>query len=155
MPVNLRAAGVYNFTLAPRDPLPLVRGWNRLEGRPRSEDFERSLKAEVRDPLWFLTRQWQFGEFEGDDAGSPIDAGRRLLFDAAQLVAAVRDGSHATRIGGFPNLTTAESQLLVDAGRALVDWYEHAYAQPAAEPRAWRSERLDYRFGVATQDGTR
>jgi len=32
-----------------------VRGWNRLEGRPRSADFERSLRAEVRDPLWFLT----------------------------------------------------------------------------------------------------
>ena len=45
-----------------------IRGWNRLEGRPRSADFERSLRAEVRDPLWFLTRQWQFGEFEGEDA---------------------------------------------------------------------------------------
>ena len=74
MPVAVRAAAVYNFTLTPRDPIPLVRGWNRLEGRPRSADFERSLRAEVRDPLWFLTRQWQFGEFEGDDAGSPIDA---------------------------------------------------------------------------------
>ena len=28
----------------------------------------------MRDPLWFLTRQWQYGEFEGEDAGSPIDA---------------------------------------------------------------------------------
>ena len=51
-----------------------MRGWNRLEGRPRSADFDRSLRAEVRDPLWFLTRQWQYGEFEGEDAGSPIDA---------------------------------------------------------------------------------
>ena len=25
------------------------------------------------DPLWFLTRQWQFGEFQGEDAASPID----------------------------------------------------------------------------------
>ena len=55
MPVAVRAAAVYNFTLTPRDPIPLVRGWNRLEGRPRSADFERSLRAEVRDPLWFLT----------------------------------------------------------------------------------------------------
>ena len=67
MPVNVRAAAVYDFTLTPRDPLPLVRGWNRLEGRPRSEDFDRSLRAEVRDPVWFLTRQWQYGELEGDD----------------------------------------------------------------------------------------
>ncbi|QIP13527.1 hypothetical protein G8759_13285 [Spirosoma aureum] len=53
---------------------PAIKGWNRLEGRPRQADFERSLRAEVRDPLWMLTRQWQFGEFIGEDAGSPVDA---------------------------------------------------------------------------------
>src|SRR5258705_6790048 len=83
MPVDVRAAAVYNFTLSPRDPIPIVRGWNRLEGRPRSADFDRSLRAEVRDPLWFLTRQWQFGEFEGEDAGSPIDA--RIAYETAPL----------------------------------------------------------------------
>ncbi|MCC5636572.1 hypothetical protein LC593_11995 [Nostoc sp. CHAB 5844] len=31
-----------------------------------------SLAARVADPLWFLTRQWQMGEFHGEDAGSPI-----------------------------------------------------------------------------------
>jgi hypothetical protein len=51
---------------------PAIVTWNRLEGRPRSEDFERSLKAEVRDPLWMLCRQWQFGEFQGEDAGSAM-----------------------------------------------------------------------------------
>ena len=48
--------------------------WNRLEGRPRSTEFDRSLRAEVRDPLWMLTRQWQFGEFKGEDAGSAVKA---------------------------------------------------------------------------------
>jgi hypothetical protein len=238
MPVNARAASVYNVTLRPRDARPLVRGWNRLEGRPRSADFARSLRAEVRDPLWFLTRQWQYGEFEGEDAGSPIDtriayrtvpldgyaptdtilpydaetplevrverepvpfdlmlhmqaacvferllgdhgraarladyvrlfaldydsgiagapsaesrallaAGKAFLFDAAQLLAAVRDGSHASRIAGFANLTPAESAELVAAGSALLAWYERTYAQPGAEPRAWRPGTLDYGF---------
>jgi hypothetical protein len=237
VPVAVRAAAVYNFTLTPRDPIPLVRGWNRLEGRPRSADFERSLRAEVRDPLWFLTRQWQFGEFEGDDAGSPIDAriayetapldgyrsgadilpydgktplearvegeavpfdlmlhmqaarvferllahrgrgarlhdyiglfvldydagvagegtsearamfdaGQSFLFDAAQLIAAVRDGSHATRIAGFTGLTATESAQLVEAGQLLVSWYERTYTQPT-QPPAWRPDRLDYHF---------
>jgi hypothetical protein len=54
--------------------LATVVTWNRLEGRPRRPDFDRALKAEVRDPLWMLTKQWQIGEFEGDDAGSPIFA---------------------------------------------------------------------------------
>ncbi len=52
--------------------LPTVTIWNRLEGRPRTLNFDRALKAEVRDALWMLTRQWQMGEFRGDDAGSPV-----------------------------------------------------------------------------------
>ncbi len=51
---------------------PTVTVFNRLEGRPRTRAFGRALKAEVRDALWMLTRQWQIGEFEGDDAGSPL-----------------------------------------------------------------------------------
>ena len=48
--------------------------WNRLEGRPRTLSFDRALKAEVRDALWMLTKQWQLGEFRGSDAGSPVFA---------------------------------------------------------------------------------
>jgi hypothetical protein len=238
MPVATRAANVYNFTLSPRDPIPLVRGWNRLEGRPRRADFERSLRAEVRDPLWFLTKQWQFGEFEGEDAGSPIDAriaydtapfdgyragdhvlpydnktplemrvereavpfdlmvhmqaarvferllrerglagrlhdyvglfvldyetgiagaatpesrtlfdlGQAFLFDAAQLIEAVRDGSHLARIAGFSGLTPAESNQLAEAGNLLLEWYERTYMQPTEAAAAWRPTRLDYHF---------
>jgi hypothetical protein len=67
--------------------LPTITLWNRLEGRPRTHDFHRALKAEVRDALWMLTRQWQVGEFQGDDAGSPIFAKIHMQmsrFDAYQ-----------------------------------------------------------------------
>jgi hypothetical protein len=50
---------------------PTITVWNRLEGRPRARNFARALKAEVRDPLFMLAKQWQMGEFLGDDAGSP------------------------------------------------------------------------------------
>lgn len=53
---------------------PAILSRNRLEGRPRKEDFDRSLRAEIRDPLWMICRQWQFGEFKGEDAGSAIKA---------------------------------------------------------------------------------
>jgi hypothetical protein len=46
----------------------------QLEGRPRTTQFDRALRAEVRDPLWLLTRQWQLGEFHGTDGGSPVTA---------------------------------------------------------------------------------
>jgi hypothetical protein len=54
--------------------LPAITAYNRLEGRPRTVDFTRSLRAEVHDALWFLTRQWQLGELQAEDAASPIDA---------------------------------------------------------------------------------
>lgn len=51
---------------------PTVMMWNRLEGRPRTHNFDKALKAEVRDALWMLCKQWQMGEFKGEDAGSPV-----------------------------------------------------------------------------------
>jgi hypothetical protein len=51
---------------------PSILTWNRLEARPRKTEFDRVLRAEVRDALWFLTRQWQFGEFKGEDAGTAV-----------------------------------------------------------------------------------
>jgi hypothetical protein len=62
---------------------PAILAWNRLEARPRAEDFERSLRAEVRDPLWMLCRQWQFGEFQGEDSGSAV--GARVQVRSARL----------------------------------------------------------------------
>jgi hypothetical protein len=48
--------------------------WNRLEPRPRARNLNETLAARLRDPLWLLCRQWQFGEFAGEDAGSPAFA---------------------------------------------------------------------------------
>ena len=57
--------------------------WNRLEGRPRTHNFDRAMRAEVRDALWMLTKQWQMGEFQGDDAGSPVFA--KIHISSSQL----------------------------------------------------------------------
>lgn len=54
--------------------MPSITGWTRLEPRPRSQDFSLALQARLRDPLWMLARQWQVGEFQGEDAGSPVAA---------------------------------------------------------------------------------
>lgn len=52
-----------------------ITGWLRLEPIPRTTDLEIALEARIADPLWLLARQWQIGEFAGQDAGSPIVAG--------------------------------------------------------------------------------
>jgi len=81
MPSALPIANIQD-ALAKR-AIPAITTWNQLEGRPRSQTFERALQAEVRDALWMLTKQWQMGEFHGSDAGSPVFA--KLLIQTTRL----------------------------------------------------------------------
>jgi hypothetical protein len=67
--------------------LASITAFNRLEASPRTADFGRSLRAEVRDPTWMLTRQWQMGEFQGEDAATPIGARILALQQRADRVA--------------------------------------------------------------------
>lgn len=57
---------------------PEIPTLNRLEVDPVGDTYGEGLAARVADPLWLLTRQWQFGEFDGEDAGWPIQASYRL-----------------------------------------------------------------------------
>ncbi len=99
---------------------PSVTTWNRLEGRPRTIDLERALRAEVRDALWMLTKQWQMGEFRGSDAGSPIAA--KVRVDTTRLTK-YRPGSNATQAlsYGVPLEATVERRpvALRIGGRAV------------------------------------
>ncbi len=45
----------------------------RMEPDSRTTDLTNGIAARTADPLWYLTRQWQISEFEGEDAGSPVD----------------------------------------------------------------------------------
>jgi hypothetical protein len=46
--------------------------WTRLEPQSVTGDPRSGLEARVHDPLWLLGRQWQFAEFRGEDAGTPL-----------------------------------------------------------------------------------
>ena len=74
-----------------------ITSWTRLEPRVRSTGTQQGLQAQVHDPLWLLARQWQMGEFQAEDAGTPISA--RLRGEAAQLTryhAGPLDGASVT-----------------------------------------------------------
>ena len=51
-----------------------VTSWTRLEPQCTNADIGTSSSARVFDPLWMLTRQWQMGEFQAEDAGTPVQA---------------------------------------------------------------------------------
>jgi len=64
---NLKTNAAFNI-------LPNIRTYNRLEVSPRTDDLEQSVKMQVADPLWYLCRQWQFGEFQAEDAATAYQA---------------------------------------------------------------------------------
>jgi hypothetical protein len=51
-----------------------ITSWTRLEPQCTDADMGTSSSARLFDPLWLLTRQWQLGEFQAEDAGTPIQA---------------------------------------------------------------------------------
>src|SRR5690349_2609261 len=54
--------------------MPSITSWIRLEPRARDDDMTDAVHARVYDPLWLLARQWQTGEFQGEDTGTPVIA---------------------------------------------------------------------------------
>lgn len=51
---------------------PSITSWTRLEPHTRVADMRSSVAARIFDPLWLMARQWQVGEFQGEDTGSPV-----------------------------------------------------------------------------------
>jgi hypothetical protein len=46
--------------------------WQRLEAGHIDPEVTEGISAALADPLWLLARQWQVGEFRGEDAASPV-----------------------------------------------------------------------------------
>ncbi|HEY5712274.1 MAG TPA: hypothetical protein VIT38_10290 [Allosphingosinicella sp.] len=88
---------------------PTITGWNRIEGRPREQDLERSLSFEICDALWMLTRQWQMAELRGEDAASPVCAAIQVSAVTIDKVSS-GDGAFEPYDGGLPLEIRAERE---------------------------------------------
>ena len=125
--------------------IPTITTWNRLEGRPRSQSFERALQAEVRDALWMLTKQWQMGEFRGSDAGSPVFA--RLLMQTTRL-------TKYQPAGGKPEIFDSATPLETKVERRPIPLHRQG-SDPLARPPAGDGApmvRADRRTSPGTTD---
>lgn len=84
-------------------------GWERIEVMARSVGLTGGLEARAADPLWLMARQWQVGEFHGDDAAQPAVA--RITGRSVPLVSfrAGRSGRPVPIPEGRPLETVAEA----------------------------------------------
>ena len=111
--------------------MPSITFWTRVEPFSRREEIDQGLQAQTHDPLWFLARQWQMGEFQGEDAGTPVQA--RLRFERTPLA----------RFRAGPNGSTAEPYKAELPLEALV---EREPVQRPGDPR--RDLRLAAETGL-------
>ena len=93
----------------------------RLDLSVHNADLQDGLQARIHDPLWMLGRQWQFGEFNGADAGSPAAA--QVIVDTAAVTRyqpGPRSGPHPTRPYAADSLaleTLVEAEPVTDNAR--------------------------------------
>jgi hypothetical protein len=107
-----------------------ITSWMRLQPLSRNAEMKSSLQARIYDPLWLLARQWQLGEFQGEDNGSPIMA--RWRADAAKL---------SRYFSGAIKPNTIANAPRYDSSMPLETLVEREAIRPARDQTS-RSEKL-------------
>ena len=104
------------FAAAPRyveEKKPSITGVTRLETLPTAVSLKAGLRAALADPLWLLARQWQFNEFQGEDAGTPLKLSFAVEGVAVDQFRAGRDAAAAWQSladGGAPIEARVEAE---------------------------------------------
>lgn len=106
---------------------------------PGRSDTDEGLRARIADPLWFLARQWQLGEHQGEDASSPV------VVDAAPRHIPI--SYDRSRPDLDPTVMPAEALLEAEPG----DWWtlgRRLRLGRAAAPHLDESDRARLTFGA-------
>jgi hypothetical protein len=147
-----------------------ITSWNRLEPRTRSATLP-GVQARLHDPLWLLARQWQFGEFLAEDAGSPVAV---RVNGAWSSIAGYQAGAVVAELGATPLETMVQREPVTPALRDRVNaglyflrllgsglaqrvsgWYgEHFMVGEADGPPAGPGRLLSRLAVKRTPDGT-
>lgn len=116
-----------------------ITSWSRLEPQAADPGLG-ALAARVADPLWLMARQWQFGEWQGEDAGSPVEV--RLSYTASPVTRYRPGPPDPAATGVSPGnqpwealveaeapVTAGDRRLAALAGRRLLDLLGPVLAQ--------------------------
>jgi len=113
----------------------------QLYGSDVGIDPAEAVQARVKDPLWFLARQWQVGEFAAENGGRPA----RVALDWSEF--ALRTVDRTAAAGGGDD---AEEPVDLDAP---LEWAVEREGAAGDSP-AWRAEALEHVFDLGTDAHT-
>lgn len=131
--------------------------WTRLEPQTLSGEPDAGITMRVADPLWMLARQWQMGEFKGEDCGTPVSV---RVQAQTQPLTALRPGGPEVAQPAMPLSPGAVFEPVVEAepwaAPCLRDRAEAGAALVAAlAPLGWGGEAqllADCAFDPAAED---
>lgn len=106
-------------------------GSQQLHASNVAPDIDTGLEARTKDPLWFLARQWQMGEFEAENGGLPMQV---------QLRARVFPLRQCVLPGGAVQIDL----------HAPLEQVVEAEPEGDAPPPGWDSAALGYGFALST-----
>ncbi|SFG82590.1 hypothetical protein SAMN05660649_02822 [Desulfotomaculum arcticum] len=111
-------------------------GHFRLIPRSISHSIAEGIQAKTKDPLWFLTRQWQLGEFKAENGGRPVSAG--VAFQTEKV--------DAIRLGNDDQFNPIDDALLPVEAAVEQENYENT--------GAWNPRQLEYQFAAKSSSIT-
>ena len=140
--------------------------WDRIESQARSVEIDEALQSQIADPLWMLGRQWQVGEFAGDDAAQPA-AVKLVAGSTALLTYRGTQMDSPQRIPrGVPLEAVVETTAIVsvgmagmrasaESGRQLLRRFRNAGLQDVAErfKEAFPLAEPDHLLGTDARPG--
>ncbi|MCM8530927.1 MAG: hypothetical protein NE330_07190 [Lentisphaeraceae bacterium] len=103
-----------------------------------SANIAEALEARVKDPLWFLSRQWQTGEFEAESGGRPASISIKSNDYAFKSVAFEKKNEKTKKTE-----TITRDLKQSDPLEAVVEAEDENGDSPT-----WRHEALEYSFEV-------
>ncbi|MFV8753424.1 hypothetical protein ACNOYE_22975 [Nannocystaceae bacterium ST9] len=89
--------------------------WDRIEPHTRSDALDEGLQARIADPLWMLARQWQLGEFRGEDAATPVHVHLRAASNRLETLDSLANGKPEPFASGVPLEARVEAESILDA----------------------------------------
>jgi hypothetical protein len=111
--------------------------FSRLLPRNCSLSMEEGLQAKTKDPLWYLSRQWQLGEFRAKNGGLPV---RADVVTQTSKVSSIQVGN------------TGQLSPIVDPKAPLESLVEDQANVDPPYVGAWHTKQLEYKFGIASDD---
>jgi len=107
--------------------------YQQLHASNISPRISEALSARVKDPLWFLARQWQTGEFEAENGGRPLEF--EVISDHFQCNAVTLGSESKDVLPSDPLEAIIEKEYDKESDHGLI-----------GDSPAWQEDLLEYQF---------